>query len=393
MKIKNLLFLALLLGCDVFSSCSNNDDVLSKNASAENTLSTDSTDNQKIIAYVNNFVKVHLITPSTRATETASMNVFSISKKTYSAASTRSGETKKADVYTLEFTKNGKKGFAIACMDSTINKVFAYTENGSLSDTLYNEGLHEVLSSIPEYCDGNISKASNDSAEAANPVDHNVHSVTISNFVNTAWDQESPYNDLYPAVGILEHAYAGCGIIATAQAIAYYGTLGKTSNTTWPYAELTESSSISQYSSLASTVASYVYNISTYMSPSYDDTDGTTTTTASVSYPLKAYGIRWFFNDGNLNLETAWKTISKKDIVIARGVDKNNKVGHMWLYTGAIAQVLQGSFVSLTALYVNWGWGEYSSNGWYYSNWEDPDGKNRRYIADNQQYYISQFSN
>jgi hypothetical protein len=387
MKIKDLLLLAFFLGCGFFSSCSNSDDVLSINSGVKKTLSTDSTDNQKIIAYVNNFVKAHLVTSSTRATETASMNVFNISKKTYSAANTRSGEKEKADVYTLEFTKNGKKGFAIASMDSTINRVFAYTEDGALSDTLYNEGLHKVLLSIPEYCKSIPGKQITDSTD----VPSKTHSITILNFVNTAWNQVSPYNDLYPTVGTLEHAYAGCGEIATAQAIAYYGALGKTSNATWPYAKLTESSNISSENPLAPTVASYVYNISNYMSPHYA-VDGTYTNSTSPSYALNAYGITWSYNDGNLNLEKAWYTLSRKNAIIAMGEDKNGGGGHMWLYTGAISYVVDGSsYAGLLALYVNWGNGG-SSDGWYYSDWEAPTGTNYNFMIDNEQYYITQLA-
>lgn len=46
------------------------------------------------------------------------------------------------DIYTVEFEKSKQKGFSIATDDDRIeNNVFFYTENGSVRDTSFNEGI------------------------------------------------------------------------------------------------------------------------------------------------------------------------------------------------------------------------------------------------------------
>lgn len=392
MKLKKI-FLAFLLGIFVFSSCSNNEDVLNDGANTKATSSVDSTAEQKIVAYVNNFVNMveASSTPSSRAINSI-MTVSNISKKTYSGISTRTGNSKIANVYTLEFTKNGKKGFAIASMDSSINRVFAYTENGNLSDTIYNVPLHEVLASIPDYCIKALKKESV-ITKALTRSDNSTKEVVVDNMVKTEWYQGSPYNDLYPSVGSLTHAYAGCGIIAVAQAIAYYGSLGVTSqNSLWPYSQLTASSTIWPSSSLASTVASYVFSFTNNMDPSYYE-DGTSVSKNAPIAPLDAYNIRYYYRNDNLSTDKAWITINSNNLIIATGNNKRGHhvgAGHMWLYTGAIASYSAGEFQDLLALYANWGWGG-TADGWYYSDWEEPrTSDNYRFIKDNRQYYIEQ---
>lgn len=85
----------------------------------------------------------------------------------------------------------------------------------------------------------------------------------------------------------------------------------------------------------------------------------------------------------------------KKNIVIAAGHVKN-KVGHIWIYTGARAYIRKDNlqFDRLNALYVNWGQRLGLDNGWvsnprwaYYINKED------KYIEDykegSEQIYIN----
>jgi len=384
MKTKKLLLL-FVFGTIIFTSCNNSyiDTPVTKSSPT-----SDSTNEQKIIAYVNKFANLVDHNSSTRSS--SSINVYNnISKNTYSGVSTRTGTTKSANVYTLEFTRNGKKGFAIACMDSSIDRVFAYTENGNLSDTTYNVPLNEIIASIPQYCiktirKDNIKKTRTDILNKE---------LVLDNLVKTEWDQDSPYNDSYPCLYFIHHAAAGCGIIATSQAIAYYGTLGKTSlNSKWPYSQLTKSPEIFPNDSLASTVATYVYSIAQQMNPSYGEE--TETSSNAIQYPLNTYGIKYYYHNDNMDKYTSWQTLIRKDIIIARGYDKKNG-GHVWLYTGMVFRVTNDvlhNYYNLDALYVNWGWGGgyNSDNGWYYSDWESPANKNVDFNHDNRQYYIEQ---
>ena len=49
---------------------------------------------------------------------------------------------------TVRFQKSDTQGFAIATTDPRINRVYAYTENGQVADTIFNKGLAATLQKI-----------------------------------------------------------------------------------------------------------------------------------------------------------------------------------------------------------------------------------------------------
>jgi len=83
---------------------------------------------------------------------TSNFVVNSITKKTITcfieAAKARSTESTSVDIYSVEFTKDGQKGFSIATDDDRLNRIFAYSENGELGDTIFNDGLKMFVNGI-----------------------------------------------------------------------------------------------------------------------------------------------------------------------------------------------------------------------------------------------------
>lgn len=71
------------------------------------------------------------------------------STQTRSVSGTEIPDSASVNIYTFVFEKDGNQGFAIASGDERISRVYAYTENGQLSDTTYIIGLAYTLSRFP----------------------------------------------------------------------------------------------------------------------------------------------------------------------------------------------------------------------------------------------------
>lgn len=217
--------------------------------------------------------------------------------------------------------------------------------------------------------------------------------MTIQNLVPTQWGQRAPYNNSCP-IGCgsngAEHKLLGCGPVALAQAIAYYGKLGLTTKA-WPYSDFANQAYLYNNGSYASTKAGeFSYNVATLCSANFG-CDATSVKFKNCRNSLNSYGISYNYHDGNLRHNDAWNTIVKKNIVVACGSTK--KVGHVWLYTGAMAYVdinNNNAFDSIIALYANWGWNGID-DGWYYNGqWENPATQGYSFYRNNEQIYITQ---
>lgn len=65
---------------------------------------------------------------------------------------TRAGEvsTDSVNMFVFDTEKDGKLGFAIATGKAEVGRVYAYVENGMLSDTIENEGMAYLVGQIPD---------------------------------------------------------------------------------------------------------------------------------------------------------------------------------------------------------------------------------------------------
>jgi len=161
------------------------------------------------------------------------------------------GNTTEVKLFTIEFEKNGTKGYAISSGDERITNVYAYVENGSLSDTLFIIPLKAALMDIEGACkadlicyyeEGKNIRLENDvhmfsrNDKINNQGESNVNTrsfLIVNGYLNTGrivnlnWDQTSPFNQFVPYAcsgnhpAYLYKAPAGCVPVACSQVIAY----------------------------------------------------------------------------------------------------------------------------------------------------------------------------
>lgn len=279
------------------------------------------------------------------------------------------------EIYTITFEENGKTGFSIVCPDSRINRIYAYTEAGALSDTTFNMGLKMFLSDIKNICEQDLSdyneEALSSSVTASRPVGY----YTTGNLLNLAWSQASPYNLDCPSGctytdNYRGHVPAGCGEIAVAQAMLHYKDDMIRSD--FDYDALTAQSQITMSSpaSLRDEVADYVYTIGGLYNSIYS-CNGTTTTLEDVENVFESF-LGWTYPEWNLNfIEGAldqcrvFGAFMAHDLILTRGYNYSTG-GHAFLYTGMVYHMYLDdySMQSVDQLYVNWGWGG-TDNGYY----------------------------
>ncbi|MFT3993967.1 MAG: C10 family peptidase [Dysgonomonas sp.] len=162
-------------------------------------------------------------------------------------------------IYEFIMSENGNEGFALVAGHSLYNDVLAYSENGSLADTTFNEGLSLFLSSISKnisssiednlHCLDNKTKAYwQDSSGAMKVLDETEEYLgmvwgekelrkicpydrgngpwtefkTYGSPIFTQWGQEAPYNDRVSVICRNGRARVGCVPVAFAQIIAHH---------------------------------------------------------------------------------------------------------------------------------------------------------------------------
>lgn len=348
------------------------------------------------------------------------MKILSVETKNYpikinelSKKQTKSGvsnvDTTSINLFTITFEKKGNKGFAISTGDERLSNVFAYTENGQLSDTIYNIGLAYTLSQIPEICKEYIQTYYNKSGQLS-------INATTSQYINygpwiaTKWDQENPYNNQCPSGNGCTHSLAGCAAIAISQALIYISPFTRPSD--FPqdidFSQLRTNTYPINCEEMA---AELVYYIGRKCNMQYG-CDESGCTMDNVVNTCQLIGLASNYNDGNIDytkLTTCIAYQSNSQILqqqggglcISSGIKKKgNKAGHVWLICGVRGNVYvdpngnslnkyQPVNVSTMTYYCNWGWGG-RSDGWYVaSDVEYPTGNDYPYIKDNKQLYIS----
>lgn len=305
-------------------------------------------------------------------------------------------EISKVTLYTIEFEKDGNKGFTIASGDERINSVYAYTENGQLSDTLYNIGLKYTLSNIEYACKNDLIRYYNQPKTKATP-----SRLLVQPFTNLEWNQTAPYNQLAAVCSSAGWAYAGrcpsgCTTIAVAQAVAwllppkvtgfYLESLRKIKS--YPLGATT--------GGWVSNMANYIRYIGNCVNIKYS-CGGSGAEIKDIRDEFNAWGIYYSYDeDANVDLDRLAYNLVKKLPHVTSGFTKNPREGHSWVWEG-IDCMLKGTtdgysrlyldYTVTPKLYCNWGWGG-SSNGWYVS-YEQPEGHAKPYLDDNCQLYIT----
>ncbi len=222
--MNNKSFLAVLLLL-VFASCSKEVDI---DSNGNNTAQTN------VERLIGEFYKS--VTPMSKG-ETAEPEIKSVSRQTFQIIDGKpiealgraaTDDSNTFDMETVEFALNGKMGYAVLSDDPRIDRVFYFTENGSIQDTAYIEPLKELIDTIPYIAAQGI----------INP-EEKVDAVTnilISPVTRTHWGQGYPFNMYATACDCSECSKEdyrgrnpiGCVTTATAQVIACLGKFNAT---------------------------------------------------------------------------------------------------------------------------------------------------------------------
>ena len=270
-------------------------------------------------------------------------------------------------VYELLMQKGGEKGFALVVGDKRIPDVLAYSEYGSLDDTLSNLALKYYFRTIPEYVSKRLEgclKNSKDvcQTKAEDPTkDSYMH---VCNLI-VEWGQNSPYNNKTPyTCSTLDASYggrapAGCGPVAIAQLISFYRF---PASYNWDLLLSTPTVSINDSEVKKNEISTLMYNLGQDMSTWYD-CDGSYTAVNSMVATLRNYG--YTVSEGPFGVLGIDAEMRQDRPILMTGVCDEG--GHAWLITGYKYNVLlhpTGQYVKTYYCNMNWGWNG-SSNGFY----------------------------
>lgn len=314
------------------------------------------------------------------------------------------------DLYLVNFhSENGTKGFSIATGDKRLNKVYAYTECGSIGDTAKISPLSYLIKSIPFVVKNDIEKYYQEPSlrEARQAI-----SLIVGPHVKTHWAQDYPYNTMCPYYASLVsnsflkgHAPVGCAAVAAAQVVAYYQRFTSSiydSRTGLPYKydffELTRNPKISynldENNPLVVEVSQLCYEIGLGCQIKWSETEGNLDDPRKIASYLaskQGYSIECD-NDANIDINKLSRNIQRGNPHISAGMRKSPRSGHVWIWDGV--QVNANSEVTL--VHCNWGNGFTSgidgSDGWFtISRMEQPDPDEQPYFDDNVQIYITNY--
>jgi hypothetical protein len=295
---------------------------------------------------------------------------------------------------TVFFKSNGEDGFAIASSDPRINRVYAFTEKGSITDTVFNAGLAATLYNIPLIVKQDIeSYYTQEKAETVATKADPYMIVTIGPLANTAWDQDAPYNkNLAPCPNGSNggHVLTGCGATSVAQVIAYYNYPADYSNW-YNLSVLRTQRSIYAGHPQENNVAELMRVVALGIKSDFG-----CSATGSLMYDIHVYfNNLGYYNllrkrNANVDLTTLYRNLRRGNIHLTSGFTKKPRVGHGWIWDGIYCMANSTSIQQFYSLHCNWGWGG-RCDGWY-ANFETPnDGSNRTYLDDNSQLYISMY--
>lgn len=271
------------------------------------------------------------------------------------------------DLYTISFEKSGKKGFSIVSPDKGLSTLYAYTENGNISDTTFNIGLAITLENIPEIAKEQFKEYYSDSAllKSTKAAEY----INIEPLVKTEWGQSVPYNKACPPGNGCTFTLAGCTTIALAQVIAAKRITAASKNGYFDFSQMT----VTRRPSIdyQQKTAEFIRYIGDLVKAKY----GCTATGANpedIRSTLDAWRVSYAYYEGNIDVDKTANNMWTYNAPLITSGFKNtgDKTGHVWLLCG-----VKGNFNKVNRQYVavdknavlfycNWGWDGFS-DGWY----------------------------
>lgn len=320
--------------------------------------------------------------------------VYPISKEINMLSENEDNDSTQVDLYYITFNKGQNRGYAFVSGDERINRVYAYTESGDISDTTYIYPLACSIKAIPYTLEKDLQRHYSNASSKVGTY------CSYGPLISTTWGQTAPYNMYAPEFNWTSEAEniayerrhaAGCVNVATAQVIAYYEKFKGTmiGNRNIDFKTLKANSIITTTSSQAQIVGNFFREIIS-KNNSVFNSDGTTGAKLDATYTyLKGMGYSCNYSkDVNVNINTLFNNIKRGNPHITGGCrNKPKRSGHCWIWDG-IKGYLNGSSFTVESIHCNWGWGG-SSDGWFV-NYEQPDPNMESYYDDNNQLYITE---
>lgn len=242
-------------------------------------------------------------------------------------------------------------GFAIASSDPRVSRVYAFVEAGNIEDTASVVPLKWAIDKIPGIAAEDIKMYYERPRSRAIFKD-----VFIDPLIKTKWDQAAPYNNYISASNNVGSQYnghcpTGCVPIALAQVIAYckrfkgayYG------NRNIDFTTLTSVPAISQTSSLATQVATFVHEVAMYCQVEFG-TSSHSQLKDGYQY-LKELGYTCTYREGGLDINALYDSLVYGIPLLVAGVSSS---GHVWIVDGMKATYNGSAFTEITA-HCNWG--------------------------------------
>lgn len=294
-------------------------------------------------------------------------NTIAYQAKTNALARSGVAEVENVDLFTFSIEKNGKEGFAIASSDKRINRVLAYVENGSISDTIFNKGMAMMLGNIPYVCAEDLERYYQDTASILSRASDEIY---IPSFVVTQWGQGAPYNNSCPEMNCSRYsngrAPAGCVGIALAQAVACYPI--EHVQYLFGVSLINKRPRIYEWDTeLVPVVAYYVWEMARGCWSDFS-CEGTSSDIEKAKNFLiytgyiEGYDFYWR-RANNVNKQELFWAMNSRVPVISFG-NSDSGEGHAWLFDGMTGRVVNGEVKEFWSVHCNWGWNGIG-DGWY----------------------------
>lgn len=268
------------------------------------------------------------------------------------------------NLYTFILEQDGTTGFAIACGDERVSDVYAYVEDGALSDTIYNKGMAAYIRKIPELCEYDLLYCDADEVltKCSSPDYYSNEAFGNYQLMQTQWHQSDPYNWGTPG-DVCSYYPAGCGVITVAQIVAYYKKCDR--NFDFDILKKYPKIYISMSTLFTNEVSEFVKYIGSLCYAEYNCSEdpGTVTYFPNCVNVFKRFGYDYVCDElvKGIDYNKLENCMSKGNVVFAFGKDVNNEKGHMWVIDGYFPLLTK---CDATKVHCNWGWGG-KADGWY----------------------------
>lgn len=289
------------------------------------------------------------------------------------------------DIHTVSVDFGESRGYVILSDTPEINQVFYYTEEGSISDTIQNGHLKDMIDIYPEIAAEIISGKIEGTRNYIPPQPD----MYIEPLVRFTWHQGYPYNlgaaycDCASCSQMGKHKPAGCVTIAVAQVLA---AMKKFRGTFFGNRDIDFDNLPSRYNSYATkdqilTLTSFIQEIALNCQIQFTCKGSSTSAEEAVNY-IRDMGIDVDHVVENLNTDRFIRNLQNGLPHLICGVSKQKK-GHMWILDGFKRENGTGYY------HINWGNGNPGSNGWsIFYNYQDFGDHVLHYHKNHQQLYF-----